>query len=152
MAPSILPQVYQCPRRQLGSSHLSGCWRSCCGQLLLQLTSWGQYNDQTCWVFSKRSFTTSCVRRTSLFPHVSRFGDPDPHQNLFQFLGPQKVHHFLYFKLREGIKTPSHGKNPLGERGGTPPFPLTFFRSILGNKPSVKGGRGYPPFPLTFLH
>ena len=57
--------------------------------------------------------------------------------------------------VREGFKTPSHGKSPLGGEGGYPPFPLTFFRSIFGNQPSVKGGEGVPPlsvnfFPLTF--
>ena len=37
--------------------------------------------------------------------------------------------------------------------GGTPPFPLTFFRSIFGNQPSVKGGGRYTPFlfSINFL-
>ena len=53
--------------------------------------------------------------------------------------------------VREGVKTPSHGKSPLGGEGGYPPFPLTFFRSIFGNQPSVKGGEGVPPLSVNFF-
>ena len=53
--------------------------------------------------------------------------------------------------IRKGVKPPSHGKSPLGGEGGYPPFPLTFFRSIFGNQPSVKGGEGVPPFSVKFF-
>ena len=32
--------------------------------------------------------------------------------------------------------------------GGSPPFPLTFFRWVFGNRPSVEGGRGVPPLSV----
>ena len=46
----------------------------------------------------------------SLLPRGSPFGDPGPHGDLFQFLGPQKVPiffqgpHFLYFRLKNALK------------------------------------------------
>ena len=49
-------------------------------------------------------------RPNSLLPSGSPFGDPGPHGDLFQFLGPQKVPiffqgpHFLYFRLKNALK------------------------------------------------
>ena len=46
----------------------------------------------------------------ALLPSGSPFGDPGPHGDLFQFLGPQKVPiffqgpHFLYFRLKNALK------------------------------------------------
>ena len=46
----------------------------------------------------------------ALLPRGSPFGDPGPHGDLFQFLGPQKVPiffqgpHFLYFRLKNALK------------------------------------------------
>ena len=59
--------------------------------------------------------------------------------------------HRFAMLIREGFKPPSHGKSPLGGEGGYPPFPLTFFCSIFGNQPSVKGGEGVPPFSVKFF-
>ena len=46
----------------------------------------------------------------ALLPSGSPFGDPGPHGDLFQFLGPQKVPiffkgpHFVYFRLKNALK------------------------------------------------
>ena len=46
----------------------------------------------------------------ALLPSGSPFGDPGPHGDLFQFLGPQKVPiffqgpHFIYFRLKNALK------------------------------------------------
>merc|ERR1719490_234288 len=49
--------------------------------------------------------------------------------------------------VREGFKNPRHGNFPWRGGGGTP-FPLTFFRWVFGNRPSVEGGRGVPPLSV----
>merc|ERR1711894_732241 len=61
---------------------------------------------------------------------------------------------FFWLPLGKGSKPPVTESVRKGG-GGYPPFPLTFFRSVFGNRPSVKGGGGVPPlsvnfFPLTF--
>ena len=54
----------------------------------------------------------------TLLPSGSPFGDPGPHGDLFQFLGPQKVPiffqgpHFLYFRLKNALKI---GASTIGE-------------------------------------
>ena len=47
--------------------------------------------------------------------------------------------------IREGFKTPSHGKSPLGGEGGYPPFPLTFSVRFFGTNRPLRGGEGVPP-------
>merc|ERR1712105_373620 len=41
-------------------------------------------------------------------------------------------------------KSKSHSRSWLEGGWGYPPFPLTFFHSVFGNRPSVKGGEGVP--------
>ena len=63
--------------------------------------------------WSKGKEKNGRVRREelrALLPSGSPFGDPGPHGDLFQFLGPQKVPiffqgpHFLYFRLKNALK------------------------------------------------
>jgi len=49
--------------------------------------------------------------------------------------------------LGKGSKTPGT-ETFRGGGGGYPPFPLTFFRWVFGNRPSVEGGRGVPPLSV----
>merc|ERR1712183_302862 len=67
-------------------------------------------NDHRCVCMR---YYTSCIFTAlslSLLPSGSPFGDPGPHGDLFQFLGPQKVPiffqgpHFLYFRLKNALK------------------------------------------------
>ena len=59
---------------------------------------------------------------------------------------PALLRKLPHSSVREGFKNPRHGNFPW--RGGYPPFPLTFFRWVFGNRPSVEGGRGVPPLSV----
>ena len=58
----------------------------------------------------QRSLFFLFLAHVPLLPSGSPFGDPGPHGDLFQFLGPQKVPiffqgpHFLYFRLKNALK------------------------------------------------
>ena len=54
------------------------------------------------------------------------------------------------------VRTKESRQNPQSRKKsvkgwGYPPFPLTFFHSVFGDRPSVKGGGGGSPLSVNFL-
>ena len=84
-------------------------------------------------------------------PPASRLSSSAPWCNLHGgcLLTGDDVHHVhMHILFREGFKKPRHGNFPWRGGRGYPPFPLTFFRWVFGNRTSVEGGRGVPPLSV----